>query len=155
MLEVAIGIDLEWPYEHHYDVVRGILDYGKENKALEQKMKVYRKELPFIEYEIEDRAMGLKGNRKYKDLSDADLKQKAEQIRAQWTKDINKYRDNETAAQKQSERLFNNVIVSKKPNTFQPKGFNTKGAPIRPTKAWKKGTEAKESTGYMGKRRTI
>jgi hypothetical protein len=37
--------------------------------------------------------------------------------------------------------LFNNVIASKKPNTFQPKGFNTKGAPMRPTKAWKKGTE--------------
>ena len=30
MFKVAIGIDLEWPYEHHYDVVRGILDYGKE-----------------------------------------------------------------------------------------------------------------------------
>ncbi|MCM8533509.1 MAG: substrate-binding domain-containing protein [Lentisphaeraceae bacterium] len=29
MLKIAIGIDLDWPFEHHYDVIRGILDYGK------------------------------------------------------------------------------------------------------------------------------
>ena len=30
-MKIAIAIDLDWPYEHHYDVVRGILNYGKEN----------------------------------------------------------------------------------------------------------------------------
>ena len=31
MYKVAIGIDLDWPYDHHYDVIRGILDYGEKN----------------------------------------------------------------------------------------------------------------------------
>ena len=116
-------------------------DYGKENKALVDKMRVYRKELPLLDREIYNRSTGRRPKRKYAALSDADLKQKAEKIRAQWHADAAKYRQNDRAAQKQSERLFNNVIASKKPNTFQPKGFNTKGAPMRPTKAWKKGTE--------------
>lgn len=29
--DIAIGIDLDWPLDHHYGVVRGILDYAKKN----------------------------------------------------------------------------------------------------------------------------
>lgn len=29
-MKIAIGIDLEWPFEHHYGIAKGILDYGKE-----------------------------------------------------------------------------------------------------------------------------
>jgi len=48
------------------------------------------------------------------DLSDTYLMKTAEQISAQWTKNINKYRSNERTAQKQRERMFNKVIASKK-----------------------------------------
>ena len=30
MKRIAIGIELDWPYEHHYDVVQGVLEYGRE-----------------------------------------------------------------------------------------------------------------------------
>ena len=29
-MKIAIGIDLDWPFEHHYGIVQGILEYGKE-----------------------------------------------------------------------------------------------------------------------------
>lgn len=29
-MKIAIGIDLDWPFEHHYGIARGILQYGKE-----------------------------------------------------------------------------------------------------------------------------
>lgn len=30
-MKIAIGIDLDWPFEHHYGIVQGILDYGREH----------------------------------------------------------------------------------------------------------------------------
>ena len=32
MYRIAIGIDLDWPLAHHYDIIRGIQDYANEHK---------------------------------------------------------------------------------------------------------------------------
>ena len=32
MYKIAIGIDLDWSFEHHYDVIRGINNYAKEHE---------------------------------------------------------------------------------------------------------------------------